>query len=246
MIPHPALSPVPDALSPASIVDQEEHEAAYRQLLVQGALAILLPTEDLENACLRTLVADVIADSILGNSIGGKVSEGWFVWGSIIRLIEVVQATVEPKTTGHEIEVDTRNRLEKFGLLTEQKKDERPSAEIRRSAFSSLFWRVLQYTYLAFVMLRLLVVGFATAYSAPLRSATILLPSTSTESSNDEAIAWHHRPRPMLSFSIFPLASTMLNLPSRMPWLSGSLALLQHQLIDGPLRIGGTDGILDQ
>jgi len=57
----------------------------------------------------------------------------------------------------------------------------------------------------------------------------------------------HHRPpRPILSFRIFPLVSVLLDLPSRMPWLSGSMALLHHHLMHGMLKVGATDGILDQ
>src|SRR5216117_635801 len=57
--PHPALSPVPISLSPDAATEQQKNEAAYRRLLVQGVLAVLLPTEDLENGCLRTLVREI-------------------------------------------------------------------------------------------------------------------------------------------------------------------------------------------
>lgn len=238
---------MPEASVPASVREQKGHEAEYRQLLVQGALAILLPTEDLENACLRTLVADVIADNILGNSIGGKVCEGWFIWSSITKLVEVAKANVEPKATGEEIEVNTRSRLEKFGLLADNDKDERASNPIRRPALSSYFWRILQYGYLAFITLRFIVLGFSAAHAQPLRSVSVPKGSHSTESSPvEKRVESHHRLRPILDFGIFPLISTLCDLSSRMPWLSGSMALLQHHLMHGPLRIGATDGILDQ
>ena len=246
-MPHPALSPAPDPLDPSSAKEQEGHEAEYRQLLVQGALAVLLPTEDLENACLRTLVADVISDSILGNSIGGKVCEGWFIWSSINKVVEVVKAKIEPRATGEQIEVDTRSRLEKFGLLSDQSRDAEHSKQIRRSAFSSSFWRILQYGYLAFVALRFIILGFITSYSQSPRSHSALRTSKSTESSPvEKAAESHHRPRPILDFSIFPLVSIFMDLSSSMPWLSGSVALLQHHLIHGPLNIGATGGIIDQ
>ena len=216
-------------------------------MLVQGALAVLLPTEDLENACLRTLVADVISDSILGNSIGGKVCEGWFIWGSINKLVEVAKAKIEPKATGEQIEVDTRSRLEKFGLLSDKSRDEGDGKQIRRSAFSSSFWRMLQYGYLAFIALRFIILGFTTAYSQPSRSLSVLRMSKSTESSPvEKAAESHHRLRPILDFGIFTLVSIVMDLSSSMPWLSGSAALLQHHLIYGPLKIGATDGIIDQ
>lgn len=62
--PHPALSPVPTDMIPASVVEQRESESAWRQLLVHGVLALLLPTEDLENGCLRALVAEIFAEMI--------------------------------------------------------------------------------------------------------------------------------------------------------------------------------------
>lgn len=244
---HPALSPVPDPAFPASEKEQHDHEAEYRQLLVQGALAVLLPTEDLENACLRTLVADVIAEIILGNSIGGKVCEGWFIWDSITKLVEVAKAKLDPKATGRQIEVDTRSRLEKFGLLADKSKNEKANPHSTRSAFSSVLWRMLQYGYLAFMSVRFVILGFTAAYSQPLRSASVTRTPTSTESSSiDTTVEPRHLPRPILSFRIFPLVSTVLDIPSRMPWLSGSIALLQHHLMHGPFRVGATDGILDQ
>ena len=242
--PHPALSPVPNPAVPSICKAQQEHEAEYRQLLVQGALAVLLPTEDLENACLRTLVADVIADSILGNSVGGKVCEGWFIWGSITKLVDAVRAKIELKTTGEEIEVDTRSRLEKFGLLSEKDQGKATSQEGRRSTISSAFWRILQYGFLTFMTIRFVVLGFITASSRPLRSTWTSNPSRSSESwPMDKRM---EAPRPMLSFKILSVISVLLDLRSRMPWLSGSLALLQYQLMHGPLGLAATDGILDQ
>ena len=244
LIPHPALSPVPNAAVPSTAAEQQEHEAEYRQLLVQGALAVLLPTEDLENACLRTLVADVIADSILGNSIGGKVCEGWFIWGGITKLVEVVKARIEPKATGEEIEVDTRSRLEKFGLLSENRQSKKASKIDRRSTFSSAFWRILQYGFMTFMTIRFVLLGFITASSRPMRSTWTSKPSSSKELwPMDERL---EAPRPILSAKILSVMSTLLDLRSRMPWLSGSLALLQHQLIHGPLGLAATDGVLDQ
>lgn len=244
IIPHPALSPVPNAAVPSTATEQQEHEAEYRQLLVQGALAVLLPTEDLENACLRTLVADVIADSILGSSIGGKVCEGWFIWGGITKLVEVVKARIEPKATGEEIEVDTRSRLEKFGLLSENRQSTKASKTDRRSKFSSAFWRILQYGFMTFMTIRFVLLGFITASSRPTRSTWTSKPSSSKELWPMEERL--EPPRPIFSAKILSVMSTLLDLRSRMPWLSGSLALLQHQLIHGPLKLAATDGVLDQ
>ncbi|KAK4697594.1 hypothetical protein P7C71_g506, partial [Lecanoromycetidae sp. Uapishka_2] len=242
-----SLSPVLDPAVSATVVEQQENETDYRQLLVQGALAVLLPTEDLENACLRTLVADVIAETILGNSIGGKVCEGWFIWGSVSKLIEMVKARVEPQAKGEQIEVDTRSRLEKFGLLADKSKDKEPSKTPRRTTFSSVFWRVLQYGYLTFITIRFVILGFSATYSRPLRSSTTSKTGSTGEKAPIEgSTETSRKTRPILSFRVLPLISILLDLPRRMPWLSGSFALLQHHLIHGPLRVGATDGMLDQ
>lgn len=242
--PHPALSPVPDPLSPSTAQEQSRNEAQYRQLLVQSALAVLLPTEDLENACLRTLVADVIAESILGNAIGGKMCEGYFVWSSMTKIIEVVKARMEPKATGEEIEVDTRSRLEKFGLLSEREKATRPTVDSKRSAVSAVFWRLLQYAWLAFVAVRFVIQGLVAASSRPSRSA--LLSNAPTSSPLAKSMQPPRTFGPLLSFKIFSLISTILHLSLRMPWALGSLSLVQHHLITGPFKLGATDGIIDQ
>ena len=247
LYPHPALTPVPDTDIVAAVKEQQDHEAEYRQLLVQGALAVLLPTEDLENPCLRTLVTDVIAETILGNSVGGKVCEGWFIWESLTKLVEAVRAKAEPRATGEQIEVDTRSRLEKFGLLADKSTEKAPSTTLERSIFSSVFWRVLQYTYLTFLAVRFVIIGFATAYSTPLRSATTSKSGSTGEKSPMITKADSVRKiRPILSFKLLSLCSILLDLPQRMPWLSGSLALLRHHLTGRVLRVGATDGIIDQ
>lgn len=242
------MSPVPEPSSETSITQQSKNEVDYRQLLVQGALAILLPTEDLDNACLRTLVADAVADTILGKSIGGRVCNGWFVWTSITKLLDEVKAPSKPRTTGKEIEVDTRSRLEKFGLLSERGDDTRPATNGRRSTLSEIFWRVLQYGYLTVISLQFVVVGLFTASWEPRRSCWSKQTAVDAPLAQT-TVAPAVTLRPLLDFKIFSLVSTMLDLSFRMPWLSGSLALMQHHLIQSPLtllRVGAVDGLLDQ
>ncbi|KAL9099047.1 MAG: hypothetical protein Q9163_005391 [Psora crenata] len=231
---------------------RSKNEADYRQLLVQGVLAILLPTEDLENACLRTLVTDVIAEPILGNAICGKLCENWFVWGSITTLVDMVKAKIEPKAGVDEVEIDTRSRLERFGLLSEKEEKTERGSDIYRSMFQSIFWRILQYGYYTFVVVRFVIVGIFAAQSQPLRSTTLPKPATSA---NGSPMAGTLPPPfqpvparvPMLSFRIFPLLSTFIDLPRRMPWLSGTMALWQHHLVEGYLQgVGRIDGVLDQ
>lgn len=243
LYPHPALSPVPDAATPSTVAEQSEHETQYRQLLVQSALAVLLPTEDLENACLRTLVADVVAESILGNAIGGKLSEGYFIWETITKIVTLVKARVRPKATGEEIEVDTRSRLEKFGLLSERREATGSQKDGKRSAFSTVFWLVLQYFYMLFVGIRFIIHGFIAASSGPARSASS--SNKAAASSPSKSVQALRSARPLLNFRVLSLISAILDLPLRMPWLGGSLSLLQYH-VTRVFKFGATDGILDK
>lgn len=254
--PHPALSPIPNPGEEYTVVDQVKHEMAYRQLLVQGALAVLLPTEDLENNFLRTLVADVIGETILGNSIGGKATEGWFIWGNIIRIVDVVKAQIETKASDQqEMEPDGRSRLEKYGLLSEKGPSPNSTKQAVRWMDSRLFRQMVQYLYLTFLVIRFLVLGLVlglvATYTPSAQSSDSSLESRPVQGVDEtrpmtKTMEAPKNARPILDFKIFSLVSVVLNMPVRMPWLTGSLSLLQHQLINGPLRLGGTNGLLNQ
>ena len=254
--PHPALSPFPDAEQTEACHSQARNETVYRQLLVQGALAVLLPTEDLQNTCLRTLVSDIIADLILGQGICGKACEGWFLHETIIKIVGVVKSRIEPKAKGEEIEHDTGSRLEKFGLLSP--KDGAPAPHLSdndQSLALALFWRVLQYAYLFFLLARFVVVGLFRARSLPSRSHS----SQSTPSSPiakrggrppTPSQSWSTLPspqkRPILEYRLFALLSTLLDLSTRMPWLTGLLSLCKHGILTGSGRLGAEDSLLEK
>ncbi|KAJ9637237.1 hypothetical protein H2199_007523 [Coniosporium tulheliwenetii] len=153
--PHPALSPVPYENDPSCILEQGQNEAAWRQLLVQGVLAVLLPTEDLENGCLRALVAEVFSETILGNGVSGKACEGWLIWEAITKIAEAIR----PRTPVVEEVVESKlepglNRLEKFGLLSSSNQTTEPAESYpliahEPTAISTLLWLVVQYTVFA-------------------------------------------------------------------------------------------------
>ena len=245
LIPHPALSPVPTPDPPSAIEQQSANEASYRQLLVQSVLAVLLPTEDLGNACLQTLVADILGEMILGNGVGGKACESWLIWESLTKASDAVKAQIKPKTTGEEIEYDTRSRLEKFGLLSTND-DEQHAQPTRSFAISGACWRMLQYGYLAYVAICFVIRGLYTASShstpkggnASSDSNTALPENRSTPASSAK--------RAVLTFHIFSLFSQLTDLPERMPWLSGMLNLVRYHLLHGISRVGAPDGILDR
>ena len=251
LVPHPAFSPVPKSSDPRTEEEQAEHEAYYRQSLVQGALAVLLPTEDLQNPCLRTLVGDVLGDMILGKGIGGKASEGWLIWDGVTKIVASIKGQIQPNASKQQVEFDTRSRLEKFGLLSDN--DEKRSTSTgqiskRSSVFSAIFWRFLQYAYLTFATLRFILAGLIAASSAPLRSRRASKTTTSKGCSASPIVSSVQAPagfeRPILTYSLFGLISELLELGWRMPWVVGALSLVQWHLVG--LQVGTTDGLIDK
>lgn len=248
---------MPDPTVPSTVVEQQQNEAAYFELIAQGVLAVLLPPEELENACFRTLLTDIFGEVILGRGIGRKACEGWFIWEGITKTAETVRTRLAPKITGEEIVNDTRSRLEKVGLLsTNEESDAEKAAHpsMIPLCFSTIFWRILQYGYLAFIAMRLITLGLYTATARLSRSSTSANPSI--RSTNPSPTVKHGEAptlesprgskRPIITMRIWSLASHLANLADRMPWLTGSLSFLQYQLLTGVGHIGATDGLLDK
>ena len=225
-------------------------EANYRRMLVQSALAILLPTEDLENSCLRTLVTDVIAEVVLGNSIGGKASENWFIWGGIAKLALILKIKIYSVPVIDDGVEPGDNRLERFGLLAGHGNVSGPQRDEKRSSLSSIFWRVVQYAYFSIAMIRFMVKALFATRSGPRRSSTVPrstgIPPLRTPTSQASHAALC-KPLPLIQARLFSLSATLIDLRYRMPWLAGMLSLTQHHLVEGSLSmLGGTDGMLDQ
>ncbi|WEW55323.1 hypothetical protein PRK78_000752 [Emydomyces testavorans] len=247
--PHPAL-PVPDSSTPATVAEQQERETIYCQMLAQGILATLLPTEDLENVCLRTLVGDILANLFLGEIIGGKVAEGWFIWEVITKLARGMTSGANEDT---EMVHRETGRLESFGLLSPQMDTGASTDTSKLKSQSSLFllvWKFLQYAYLTYAAIRFVTLELAqvvtTSSFMPVRefvSATVSkYPATETQSwpsTSTERL-------PIIKYRIFGMASQLVDISERMPWLGGYLALAQHVLLKGPGKVGETDGFVDK
>jgi len=268
--PHPALSPVPSESVPSSVVEQRENESAWRQLLVQGVLAVLLPTEDLENGCLRALVAEIFAEMILGNGISDKACEGWLLWEGITRIAEVLQDRPKEKECQEEEESNdmqsgqSLSRLERYGLLvppsegtegTEAAQPRLPNAKRHEGRFSSLFWAVVQYGFLACGAIRALIVTLARSSSLPPRSVTgasglspadadrqSIVPEAGSSASKRSPTS----KRPIVSMRVWSCASQVVELDVRMPWVAGLVSMLRWGAVAGPGRVGDTDGALDR
>ncbi|KAJ5636559.1 uncharacterized protein N7484_009872 [Penicillium longicatenatum] len=252
MNPHPGLSPVPDFADPDTINAQSENEAVYRQLLVQGTLAILLPTDDLENGSLRTLVGDILADLILGKAVGDRICEGVFLYEVTIKLTEIMRQRKSSENTGSTSAAPT-NRLEKYGLLSTNDEPVSPQP-ISQSQVTVWIWNVLQIIYVCYVALRFIATGLFRVASNPgpgsshgagvsFPVATPELPKEGIKSFLSDDIT---NKRPVLDYRVVSMASQLFGMSRRMPWLSGLLALIQHLILAGPGRIGDTDGVLDR
>lgn len=242
---------MPDENDPASVTLQQENEAAYRDLLVQGILAILLPTEDLENTCLTSLVGGILSDMIIGNGIGGKACEPWVIWEGILKITEVAQKQISKD------KAEGRSEQELEGLKVQGV----DAAKKSRWSIQTTFWLLLQCAFFAFTTIRLIIVTITTSSSLPRRTPLAKIygsspvrddlqapasPYSTISSSSRISTAKQVSKQPILSMKIWPCLSDLLELDIRMPWLSASLSLLQWGALRGPGRLGETDGMVDR
>lgn len=250
MNPHPGLSPVPDDTDPDTISAQAENEAVYRRLLANGILAVLLPTEDLENSSLRAIVGDVLADLIMGKEVAGRMCEGWFLWEMITKIADIVKRPKTMSIQGSTNECPT-SQLEQFGLLSIEDEAASPQPTTQSRAMTWI-WNVLQSIYVGYVALRFIAMGLFRVASNPgpksSHGAGVSFPAATPsskaglESSSDGVTG----KRPVLDYRLSSMVSQLLGMPQRMPWLSGLFALGQHLVLAGPGRLGDTDGVLDR
>ncbi|PQE13134.1 PXA domain-containing protein [Rutstroemia sp. NJR-2017a BBW] len=248
------LSPVPVEGDDDAKKAQSNNEAAYRQLTVYGILAVLLPTEDLDNGCLTSLVGQIFSEMILGGGIGGKACEPWLLWEGIMKIAEVIQN--RPSKSESQVHNDMSD----------------PDAPIPHSLdvaeagtkFSTLgctiqktFTLGLHYLFLAFAAIRTMIIAIATSSSLPSRVSHMgkITGSTSPREDNSEAqmnseAASGSRPlpfkQPILTMKLWSCVSTLLDMETRMPWLSATISLLQWGAITGPGKVGDTDGMIDK
>jgi hypothetical protein len=230
--------------------------------VVQGVLAVLLPTEDLENGCLRLLLAEIFADMILGGGISEKACEGWLLWEGITRIAEVLQAGPEQSDrSSKEMKAgQTLSRLEQYGLLSssveggaEPAKGPSSAPQTRHGGWSSsvaqAFWATVQLAFWALSALRAVAVTLATCSSLPRRSAAggvsagaehrRLLP-------HEGHGAGGTRKRAVVSMNVWRCIAQLAEVERRMPWLAGAVGLVHWAVVRGPGRVGDTDGGLDR
>ena len=187
----------------------------------------------------------------MGQALAGKICEGWFLHDTITKLSAIVSEKVQPKTSGDELHDDEKNRLEKFGLLASQSKPQQhysPSND--QSKISAWFWRIMQYGYLMYLFLRYVLRELQLVHHKPKRQQIARISTSSpTMSVNVESrtpSADHQQPRPVLTYGVYAMISTLLKLADRMPWLASMLAFLQHVLLAGVGQVGQLNSILDR
>lgn len=256
--PHPALSPVPLEIDASSTLQQRQNETLWRQLLVQGVLAVLLPTEDLENGCLRALVAEAFSEMILGGAISERACEGWLLWESITKMAEVIQPRIINEE--HAIFTESGGPLGQLDQYSPQNISAREASRLASSSASpspkgtaaEMFWLVLQYIFLAYRALRVVIVGLVTSPSLPPRT-TPFSPigreqpaSARHEKTTSGPERARESKRAIVSMKLWSCVSLLLELEVRMPWFTGCVSLLHWGATAGPGRVGDTDGLLDR
>lgn len=244
LFPSPALFPVPDPNFPYMELQQRENEEVYRQLLVQAVLAVILPTEDLENGCLTSLVGQIISEMILGNGVGGKASEPWMLWEGIMKISQVITTKLPYTKAQKRVDVTTNTN----------KEDISEGGRILKVKISSQkwFWLILQYAFTVFASLRFMIITVATSSSLPPRKAPYAglrkpsidsLPASpkSTSSSGQQYVR-----QPIIAMRIWSCVSNLLCLDLRMPWIGATMSMLQWAALRGPGMVGATDRPIDR
>ncbi|KAF2224283.1 PXA domain-containing protein [Elsinoe ampelina] len=267
--PRPALSPVPTESDPETVVAQQSNEAAWRQLLIEGVLELLLPPEDLQNPCLKVLVNEIFSEMIIGNVLGGKVSEGWFLWEGITKAIQAVRT--DGTAVPDNLNPKKAARLEQFGLLSAEAPTRAPdrARQRARSVYAMIInagWELLRIGILIHGVIRAVFIALSDAVYLPARrveheptssgnSVTWSPSSSFTSSPNPNASsrsdvvqdsATKPSRTPIIRMSAWRVPFTILGLSTSMPWLTGALALIQHYAVHGPGQVGGVDARLDR
>jgi hypothetical protein len=223
LCPLPSMSPVPQ--SPQTAAEQADNETAYRQLLIRGVLAVLLPTEDLDNDCLAALVGQIFSELILGSVVARKASEPWLIWEGLIVLCRLVRE----KTTAMP------------ASLTPTVHPSRPS-KLRHG-----WWAIVQVCFTVLASIKLLAAALSLGRSLPSRRPSAG-ESTSKSARGVEIGDNFSRPAlvPVVAFRLWPTLSSLFEMDLRMPWVCGTLSWLQWVAVTGPGRVAGVDGVVDR
>ncbi|KAI1124355.1 PXA domain-containing protein [Nemania abortiva] len=248
--PLPALSPVPRPGDQASIQAQADNESAYRQLLVHGVLAVLLPTEDLENECLTSLVGQILSELVIGNLVAGKLSEPWLVWELLIMITRFIRKGNDydnPDTVGSAMAQDS-NSIDGSAIKGK-----------RSWSFHRIFWSFVHWVFLVFGMIRFIVSIGTLSQSLPPRPPPSAIRVVGTANrdvqqkepqppSHEAAADAYTQPArtPVIDFHVWRCIGDILEVDARMPWLRGAFSMTQWIALRGPGKVAALDGTLDR
>ncbi|KAI2469219.1 PXA domain-containing protein [Annulohypoxylon bovei var. microspora] len=247
--PLPALSPVPKSESGSAQV-QASNESEYRQLLVQGVLALLLPTEDLENECLTALVGQIFSELVIGNLVVNKLSEPWLIWEILIMLTRLVRTKGAIKTSASGDITPSINLKAGSGIV--------PSTTSKTSVhIQEAFWSVIQWGFVIVNSIRLMISTLMLSRALPPRSTPSFGRLAKPAFHDGDEEESYHPPAaletpsqpvkiPIADFKIWPCAGNLLEIDARMPWMSGALSMIQWGALRGPGNLAGFDGMIDR
>lgn len=253
--PHPALAPLANEQNQTLISDQQQSYSAYVRLLAQGIIAVVLPTEDLQNPCLRALVSEVSADLIIGNFVGNRICQSMFLFDSIRKATTAAQNRLKISDWAFDIVEEPKDRLSSFGLISSQNKIE--SRPRHRTSVPQLISIVAHYCLLAFSVIRGLVKILATSPNLPNRQTmawygrsqngpvTPITFTTSAYVAGDDDRSIPHM-TPVMSYRFWSASGSLASFSLRMPWLSGMVSLIQFFLVNGRGKFGRANSVLDR
>ena len=239
------MSPIPRPEDPKSLQSQADSERAYRQLLVQGVLAILLPTEDLENTCLTALVGEILSELVIGNLLANRISQPWLLWEIFIILTKLAHKRDATNSSGT---YTTQAGSSNHGMTHHTSKK-------RGWSVHQVFWSIVQWGFLAVHLIRGLIGAFVLSRSLPPRSNPSAPRVDSVGPSYTEKLddpLPHSETRqepvkvPVVDFHLWPCLANLLEIDVRMPWLTGALSIAQWGAMRGPEQLAGFNGRLDR
>ncbi|CRK47484.1 hypothetical protein BN1723_007581 [Verticillium longisporum] len=164
------------------------------------------------------------------------------LWEIMIILVRVLGKREPEKTT---LEEGVAEALSPDAAIIE------PESSTRGWSFQGIFWGVIQWLFMAFTAVQLVVLTLASSSSLPARSTPVLDAKSSlagSGSATKAAKANASKPvkAPIVTFKLWSCISSLIELDARTPWLSGALSMLQFGAVSGPAKLAGLDGPLDR
>lgn len=218
---------------------------------MQGVLAILLPTEDLENACLTALVGEILSELVIGNLLANRLSQPWLIWECLIILTRLARKRDAAETPNGDAPRADAPRAD----APPGPNNTRQVSSKRSWSIHQVFWSLVHWGFLAVHLIRLLVGAIMLSRSLPPRSNAIIRQVDSIELSYTEKsydlptnFVSHPKPvkAPIVDFNVWSCLANLLEIDVRMPWLTGALSMGQWAAMRGPGKLAGFNGSLDR